>query len=145
MIRTVSSVCLLLLFAACGGGSKVAGSYALDTQALLTTMMAQMKDKMPKDADEAQMKTAAEGMAKQMSATMELTADGKAALSMTMPMVGKADTTGTWTESGGTVTIKTKDGDKPEETKTGKVGADGSITMSMDQGGAKFDLVFKRK
>lgn len=145
VIRTVSSVGLLLLFAACGGGSKVAGSYALDTQALVTTVMAQMKEKMPKDADAAQMKTAAEGMAKQMSGTMDLTADGKAVLSMTMPMVGKVDTSGTWTEASGTVTIKTKDGDKPEETQTGKIGADGAITVAMDQGGMKIDMVFKRK
>lgn len=145
MIRTVSSVCLLLFLAACGGGSKVAGAYVLDTEALVTTVMAQMKDKMPKDADAAQMKAAAEGMAKQMSGTMDLTADGKAALSMTVPMAGKIDASGTWTEASGTVTIKTKEGDKPEETKTGKVGADGAITVSMDQGGMKVDMVFKRK
>lgn len=121
-------VLALFLFGACGAGaaSTAAGTYTVDTTALMASIPAAVQEAAKKAGEDLGKK-----MAEMFTGTVELKADGTAI------MKGKfgdavQDATGTWKLDGDKITITSKDPkDKP---MTGKY-ASGTITIDTPDAG----------
>lgn len=136
--RSVLSLALVSLVPACGGASAAAGSYEIDKPAF----RASLESVMPPEA-----KSQPEMLNKMLEGvqgTMELRADGTASFAFQMPPMVDQKATGTWKQEGSTLTLTTKD-DKGKEDTAKAQWADGRIKMEVDQGGQKFQMVYKRK
>lgn len=133
------SLLTVSLLAACGGADKATGVYHLDT----APMREMMNKEMGADAS-ADEKAMAEKLMGSFSGSIELKADGTAAMKMSMGPMGNQETTGTWKLDGSTLSMTTKEKDGKEETKTAKW-ADGAITIEESQGPQKMTMVFRRK
>jgi hypothetical protein len=132
--------------AACGGAAaaSAAGVYEVDKVALKATMLAGMPAEAQKEPKAMEM---VDGMLKDMVMTVELKADGTAAMNMKMSMMGQTmedSATGTWKLDGGKLTMVTKDKAGKEETKTVDY-TNGSFMIEQDTGGQKVKVTFKRK
>ncbi len=140
------SLLSLSFLAACGGGamSKAAGIYELDKAAFRATMLASMPAEAQKEQKALEM---VDGMIKDMQITFDLKADGTAAMSAKMAMLGKTQeesATGTWKLDAGKLTIQTKDKAGKEETKTVDY-VEGSFSVEEEKGGQKVKMTFKKK
>ena len=140
---TFVSALALSLLAACGDSSaanKAVGTYKLDKAAMKTAMEAQMPEEAKGSEMAAQMM---EQMMGSLDGSIELKADGSAALSMKMPPMVDEQTTGTWKLEGEKITITAKNKDGAEEAKVAAF-ADGTITIEEEQDGKKMKIVFRK-
>lgn len=140
------SLLALSFLAACGGAAaaSAAGVYEVDKVALKATMLASMSAEQQKDPKSQEM---IDGILKDMVMTIDLKADGTAAMTMKMTMMGQTmenPASGTWKLEGGKLTMNTKDKDGKEETKTVDY-ANGSFMVEQEAGGQKAKVTFKRK
>lgn len=131
------SLLFLSFFAACGGAAAASavGIYEVDKVALKAVML----DSMPVEA--------VDGILKDMVMTIDLKADGTAAMMVKMSMMGQTmerPTTGSWKLEGGKLTLTAKDKDGKEEPKTVDY-VNGSFSVEQDQGGKKVKVTFKKK
>jgi hypothetical protein len=145
-MKLVTPALALFLFAACGAGASgnVAGTYTLDTKALVDQIVAAMPKGKDAAADEAAKKMMSD-MAGKSTASVELAADGTA--KMTGEMMGqKMDGKGTWKVEGDKITITSKESGK-DDTKSGKIQG-GTITIempAMDGSPKPMLLTFRKK
>lgn len=147
-IATFLTALTLSLVAACGGGagaaSSAAGVYEMDKAAFKQTMLASMPEEAKKEKMAMEM---VDKMADGMNVTIDLKADGSAAMTIKMDMMGqKKDETenGTWKLDGNKLSITTKEKDGKEETKTADY-ANGSFSIEHEDGGQKMKMTFKKK
>ncbi len=136
-LATFLSIISLSLVAACGGGANAAGTYELDKASFKEQMLGMMPEEAKKDM------AMVDKMMEGMSGSIELKADGTAAMAMKMPPFLDDKTDGTWKMDGDKVSITTKKGDK-DDTKTASL-ANGVITIEEEQGGKKMKMTFKKK
>lgn len=139
-IATFLTAVTLSLVSACGGSASAsaAGTYQLDKDALIASMMADMPAEAKKDE-----KAAKEMMSNLMpTISMELKADGTTAV--TTSMGGKSETeAGSWKLEGTKLSMTSKENGK-DVTKTADY-ANGSFSMEHEEGGKKVKMTFKKK
>ncbi|MCA8951032.1 MAG: hypothetical protein KDE27_16120 [Planctomycetes bacterium] len=132
-LRTLVLALPLSILAACGGGANVAGTYALDVEAMLGQIPAMQQ--MPAEA-----KAKAVGM---MQGQLVLNADHTARFVMKAPMKS-SDDSGKWELAGDKLTLTKDHPGEGEGPMTGTL-KDGVVTITDEEGGMKVTMTFRKQ